>query len=346
MNVQRSLRIDRQLSRQLESLSSTRWWFLLPAIGVLFVVLGDALFVSLVGLHVKDLSGLPSPTFGPLDAVAFGHELRGRILWGLVAIAFVGATLVAASAAWFTLQGNLAGCRTLVRRCVTLGVLSLAALGDIVLACTDPAVMDPEHSIQRRLMDRLPIDHSGTGLSGFRLGLDVTFATLIAIPTIVLLVSALCSIVWRASSADVASSAAPVSRGLRESRALLSCASLLLVCGTIKIFAGFYWAAELSYSPGDQDALVDVAAILASAGGGLYSMMLLACYIPTIAILLALARRAAIKAVGHDDEAPIEKWLKAAGLEQSLSAEWSAVLAVAGPLLSGLLAGPVAKFLH
>lgn len=317
---------------------------LLPvvAVGLVLFVLGAVL--GLVGLH----SDLPpqQPGGGVLTILIdwarrpeswhlFSVDLVARLAWGVSSIAYILCAVLMAVLSWMCLrecQGD--GGRLLHLLFVDSMIVGVAAATCVLLG--DPAIVDPDRSIQIRMLNLLPT------LTGISMQYDPTLSLCLSCPVVSFWIAAVGGLCVRSGCGDV---------GLLRARVLwLQRLSLvgaaLLVLGSVRVFAEYSWASAYIAGGEEAEPVGKIAAALASACGGLYTLVLLAAVGPAYWTLGRFVRQKAREMLPHGaSERRINQWINSHAMGAAVRRGPRELLVGLAPLLGGLAVGPFSEYL-
>lgn len=307
------------------------------------IVASTLIQVFSFGLTYSDMSVIPRPTH-PTTSIDFARELQARILWALTSTAFLVIAMCVSILALRQIFVSTKGQRAL-QRTSFLVVFGIWIIASVALYFGDPAVCSPDSSIQAQLLQHIPprADSSNSAAPAITLRLDPTIANLLSILPIVALVTLMSLQTWIPSMQPDDAIDDLTARTTRL-RFALYCGAALLVSGTLKIFASYNWVAATTPDEGTS-ATHAIAGTFAAATGGLYSMILFGAYVPAVLAVRAHALRLALATKKARTRKELRKFLEDEGLAEELGGRIWTVIALMSPLLSGLLAGPLADFL-
>lgn len=304
-----------------------------PAVLVFVILAMTAAFTETIGLHHANVPILITHPRSSTEAFNFSIDLQCRVTYGLSTVAY--AFLIS----WMTLASlscviAMCGSRSHAAKWTIAGATAAGFLAATIVMLRDPAIVDPDHSIQRLLLSRIP------PASPWNLGLDPTIALAASCAPIAMWVAALGAIMTKSASHGITI----MQESARRLRWLSYLAAATLVAGSIRVHALYLWPQAVAPEHGDE--VASLARTLASACGGIYTMILMAGVAPVYFFLSSQVRALArTECPPHSTSQDSDAWIAAHGMGAMNGPLPRTLLITLAPLLSGLAVGPASDLL-
>jgi hypothetical protein len=282
---------------------------------------------------------LPSQAELSHNAAAWAGDVAGRLLWSLGTILYLMCVVIALTSSLSILRQASDH-----RRRWYLGISVLVSIMLFAYVRFEPAVVDPDGSMQTQLLKQLP--PSGVRRSWSLAETPIALEA-IGILYCTVLVASAASCLQRAATvipslAQPDSTAAVVAASeLRRADAraliLLTGAAATLAAGTLQSYATFFWPAALL----DGDSLLaepmrQFARSIAAHLGGFYTIMLAAIFGAVHIVWFQLAERLARTVTGSNDPAIVRAWMRQQHLTSGTWENTRKIVSVAAPALAAL----------
>lgn len=256
----------------------------------------------------------------PAGDLALGvQEIAARLVWGMSAVVLVVACVATAVAAVVVLDRALLDSGVGPSRfALTVATVGAVAVPAFVVARFDFG------GVTSTLVNET---FARTGLRGVSVLPNALHG--LSFASVALVLAASCAALGRPPGTG--DRVDHLVRQLRRLQVLLYVSALALVAGVVEVTALMRWSTVLLPSSAAADAIRSLATIWPAIVGTTYTLLLIAVFVPAMAIL---AHRGRALAPDRDPKAA-DRWMEEQGLRSPLTAQVSRVLAVLGPLLAG-----------
>lgn len=311
----------------LARLSSAAPLAALVALFVLYRLAYDAAEIDRWPLAVPaDALRATPPTAFPASV----EIVLARISWAMTALLFVAAWAIAMVGAAQTLVDALSHRPAKVQRNALLGALGLGAVATAV-TLGNPLTVGAVVDLLREGFGRLEIGHAQLLMNLF---------PALAVGAALLLLAAATACLSPRGDATPDARAEHLRCQLGRLRRVLYFGAGVLVAGTLQTAALHHLPVPLFIETADQVAMAKLAQGLSVATGSLWSLALLAIYLPAMLAIRQRSWRLAEAARGQEaDVTTAEAWLEKHGLTSSWNAQVGRLAALLGPFLAS---GPAA----